>query len=46
MTSPKVVVRTGYKLSLNNVDRGKIYNKTDKAYVDGILKYFSNDEKE
>ena len=30
MTSPKVIVRTGFKLSLQNPDRGKIYNNREK----------------
>jgi hypothetical protein len=45
MSSPKVVVRTGYKLSLNNIDRCKIYNKNDIKYVDGIIDYFKDDKK-
>ncbi len=45
MSKPKVIVRTKYKLSLNNIDRNKIYNNADIKYVDGIIKYFSDDKK-
>lgn len=45
MNSPKVIVRTGYKLSLNNPDRSKLYNTKDINYVNGIIDYFSDDKK-
>ncbi len=45
MSSPKIVVRTGYKLSLNNHDRSELYNSRDKKYVDGILDYYKEDKK-
>ena len=45
MTSPKVIVRTGFKLSLQNPDRGKIYNNRDINYVNGILDYYKEDKK-
>lgn len=45
MNSPKVIVRTGYKLALQNPDRGKIYNNRDINYVNGILDYYKEDKK-
>ena len=45
MSSPKIIVRTGYKLSLNNPDRSKLYNTKDINYVNGIIDYFSDDKK-
>lgn len=45
MNSPKIIVRTGYKLSLNNPDRSKLYNAKDINYVNGIIDYFSDDKK-
>lgn len=41
----KIICRTGYKLSLSNIDRIKIYNKKDIKYVDGLIDYFSDDKK-
>lgn len=45
MSSPKIIVRTGYKLSLSNPDRSKIFNNNDIKYVSGIIDYFSDDKK-
>lgn len=45
MTKQKIVIRTQYKLSLNNPDRLKIYKDKDKKYVDGVIDYFADDSK-
>ena len=45
MSSPKIIVRTGYKLSLRNHDRSKLYNNRDINYVNGILDYYKEDKK-
>ena len=45
MSSPKIIVRTGYTLSLSNPDRSKIFNNNDIKYVSGIIDYFSDDKK-
>ena len=41
----KIVIRTNYKLALNNPDRVKIYNKKDTKYINKIIDYFSDDKK-
>lgn len=45
MTKQKIVIRTQYKLSLNNPDRLKIYKDKDQKYVDGVIDYFADDSK-
>ena len=45
MTKSKIVIRTQYKLSLNNPDRLKTFKDKDQKYVDGIIDYFSDDSK-
>ena len=45
MTKQNIVVRTQYKLSLNNPDRLKIFNDKDQNYVNGIIDYFADDKK-
>ena len=45
MTKQNIVVRTRYKLSLNNPDRSKIYNSKDQKYINDIVDYYSNEEK-
>ena len=45
MTKSKIVIRTQYKLSLNNPDRLKTFKDKDQKYVDGVIDYFSDDSK-
>ena len=40
MTKSKIVIRTQYKLSLNNPDRLKTFKDKDQKYVDGVIDYF------
>lgn len=45
MTKQNIVVRTKYKLSLNNKDRSKMFSSKDQNYVNGIIDYFADEEK-
>lgn len=45
MTKRNIIVRTNNKLSLNNPDRLKRFNKDDMKYIDGIIDYYSDDKK-
>ncbi len=40
MTKQKIVIRTQYKLSLNNPDRLKVFKDKDQTYVNGVIDYF------
>lgn len=45
MTDKNIVVRTNFKLSLNNVDRNKLSISKDKKYIEKVIDYFSDDKK-
>ncbi len=45
MNKPKVIVRTNYKLAINNPDRVKKNIDKDKKYNEHIIDYFSDDKK-
>lgn len=45
MTKEKIVVRTSFKLSLNNPDRRKGTSVSDIKYLSGIMDYFIDDKK-
>ncbi len=45
MSSPNVIIRSDFKLSLNNVDRHKRNIESDKRIINNLLNYYSDDKK-
>jgi len=45
VTNPNIIVRTDFKLSINNIDRNKFKIKSDQKSVNSMLEYFSDDKK-
>jgi hypothetical protein len=45
MTKQSIIVRSDFKLSLNNVDRNKYTINSDKKILNKMLDYYSDDEK-